>query len=398
MIEIDIALKRGTGFSLSAQINVPGSGITALFGRSGSGKTTIIQTVAGTVQPDSGRIQVGDEVFLDVARGINLPIEKRRVGYVFQDSRLFPHMSVNSNLRYGLRRARGPAFISFDTVVELLGIGHLLKRRPHTLSGGEKQRVAIGRALLSQPRILLMDEPLASLDEMRKREILPYLERLRDDLNLPILYVSHSIEEVVRLSDTVAMVHDGAIVGSGPLADVLTRPEALPVVGRFDLGSVFECQVAEHDSEMALSTLRFPEGELRVPQVDLPVGAPVRARIRARDVSLSLSRPMDVSITNRLPGIIYALRREEGPYVNVEMALGKDGEDSRLQALVTIESVARLALEPGMTVWAMIKTVAVDNRSRHFAPRSEPLAGPPSRPERAPPALHLVQTERKEQP
>ncbi|MGQ3676348.1 molybdenum ABC transporter ATP-binding protein [Xanthobacter sp. TB0139] len=398
MIEIDIALKRGTGFSLSAQIMVPGSGITALFGRSGSGKTTIIQSVAGTVQPDHGRIQVGEEVFLDAARGINLPIEKRRVGYVFQDSRLFPHMSVNSNLRYGLRRARGRAFISFDTVVELLGIGHLLKRRPHTLSGGEKQRVAIGRALLSQPRILLMDEPLASLDEMRKREILPYLERLRDDLKLPILYVSHSIEEVVRLSDTVVMVHEGAIVASGPLADVLTRPEALPVVGRFDLGSVFECQVAEHDPEMALSTLRFPEGELRVPQVDLPVGAAARARIRARDVSLALSRPMDVSITNRLPGIIYALRREEGPYVNVEMGLGKDGKGSRLQALVTIESVARLALAPGMTVWAMIKTVAVDNRSRHFAPRSEPLAGLPSRPERAPPALHLVPTTRKEQP
>lgn len=372
MIEIDVTLRRSTGFTLSANIHIPGTGITAIFGRSGSGKTTIIQMVAGTLKPDTGHITVGDEIFVDTARGIDLPIEKRHVGYVFQDSRLFPHMSVESNLRYGLRRARGrKEIIDLPSVVELLGIGHLLKRRPHTLSGGEKQRVAIGRALLSQPRLLLMDEPLASLDEMRKREILPYLERLRDDLRLPILYVSHSIEEVVRLSDTMAAVHEGKVVASGPLGEVFTRPEALPVLGRFDVGSVFDCHVSTHAPELFLSTITFPEGQLRVPMVDLPEGAPVRARIRARDVAISLSRPDGVSITNHLHGTITGLRREEGPYVNVEITLPRPDETAEkarsLHALITAESAERLALKEGMPIWAMIKAVAVDSRSPHFS-------------------------------
>ncbi|MFG1402677.1 molybdenum ABC transporter ATP-binding protein [Xanthobacter sediminis] len=383
MIEIDVRLARSTGFTLTARFTAPPSGVTALFGRSGSGKTTIIQMVAGSVRPDTGRIQVGDEVFLDVERGIDLPIEKRRVGYVFQDARLFPHLSVDGNLRYGQRRARHDHSIGFEAVVDMLGIGHLLKRRPHTLSGGERQRVAIGRALLAQPRLLLMDEPLASLDEQRKLEILPYLERLRDDLKLPILYVSHSIDEVLRLADTVAALQDGALIASGPLSDVLSRPELMPVLGRFDLGTIYDCVVKSHDAELSLSTLTFADGELRVPLVDRPVGAPVRARIRSRDVSLSLSRPIDVSVTNRLCGTIGAIRREGGPYATVEVSL----PHGRLQSLVTLESVERLALEEGMPVWAMIKAVAVDSRSPAFPAQSEPFS-PPSR--SAGPSLRLV--------
>ncbi|MFG1478062.1 molybdenum ABC transporter ATP-binding protein [Xanthobacter sp. V4C-4] len=383
MIEIDISLARGTGFTLKAHFTAPQTGVTALFGRSGSGKTTIIQAVAGTVRPDKGHIRVGDEVFLDLDRGIDLPIEKRRVGYVFQDARLFPHLTTDSNLRYGQRRARHDHSIGFDAVVEMLGIGHLLKRRPHTLSGGEKQRVAIGRALLAQPRLLLMDEPLASLDEQRKAEILPYLERLRDDLKLPILYVSHSIEEVLRLADTVAALREGTVVASGPLTDVLSRAELLPVLGRFDLGTILDCVVKGHDTELALSTIAFAGGELRVPLVDRPVGAPVRARIRSRDVSLSLSRPIDVSVTNRLAGTIRTIRREGGPYVNVEVALSH----GKLHALVTLESVERLALEEGMPIWSMIKAVAVDSRSPAFPEQNEAFT-PPSRP--AAPALRLV--------
>ncbi|MFS8039180.1 molybdenum ABC transporter ATP-binding protein [Xanthobacter sp. AM11] len=387
MIEIDVCLARSTGFRLEAHFMVPETGVTALFGRSGSGKTTIIQLVAGSVRPDKGRIVVGGEVYVDTSRGISLPMEQRGVGYVFQDARLFPHMTVESNLRYGERRSRRARTISFDSVVEMLGIAHLLRRRPHTLSGGERQRVAIGRALLSQPRLLLMDEPLASLDEMRKGEILPYLERLRDELRLPILYVSHSMEEVMRLSDAVAAVTDGRVIACGPLAEVLSRPELLPVLGRFDVGTIFDCVVTAHDEEFGLSTVSFPDGELRVPLVGRPVGAPARARIRSRDVSLSLSRPIDVSVTNRLAGKVARIQRAEGPFSDVEVALSHGS----IHALVTQESVMRLALEPGMPVWAMIKAVTVDSRPAGFASPGAEILSPPSPPvPRAPPALRVI--------
>ena len=391
MIEIDVSLARSTGFCLEAHFAAPDMGVTALFGRSGSGKTTIIQVVAGSVRPDRGRIAVRDDVFFDSDQGIDLPMERRGVGYVFQDARLFPHMSVDNNLRYGERRARREITIRFDAVVDMLGIGHLLKRRPHTLSGGEKQRVAIGRALLSQPRLLLMDEPLASLDEMRKGEILPYLERLRDELRLPILYVSHSVEEVLRLSDAVAAVADGTVIACGPLADVLSRPELLPVLGRFDLGTIFDCTITAHNEEFGLSTVSFPDGELRVPLVGRPVGAPARARVRSRDVSLSLSRPIDVSVTNRLSGTIASITRAEGPFADVEVALAH----GKLHSLVTQESVQRLALEPGMPVWAMIKAVTVDSRPAGFNSPGAEIRSPspvsqPRQPSPAPPALRVI--------
>ncbi|WP_394020917.1 molybdenum ABC transporter ATP-binding protein [Xanthobacter pseudotagetidis] len=391
-MEIDVSLARSTGFTLEAHFTAPGEGVTALFGRSGSGKTTIIQVVAGSVKPDKGLVRVDGETFFDSDKGIDLPIEKRNAGYVFQDARLFPHMSVEGNLRYGERRTRRERTISFDAVVAMLGIGHLLARRPHTLSGGEKQRVAIGRALLSQPRLLLMDEPLASLDEMRKGEILPYLERLRDELKLPILYVSHSIEEVLRLSTAVAALADGKVIACGPLSDVLSRPELLPVVGRFDIGTILECTVVAHDEAFQLSTVAFADGELRVPLVGSPVGAPARARIRSRDVSLSLSRPMDVSVTNRLAGTISAITRAEGPFADVEVALAH----TKLHSLVTQESVQRLGLEAGTPVWAMIKAVTVDSRPAGFSsPGAEILspplpAAPAQPPSPAPPPLRVI--------
>ncbi|NMN58336.1 molybdate transport system ATP-binding protein [Xanthobacter sp. SG618] len=394
MIEIDVSLARSTGFHLKANLRAPETGVTALFGRSGCGKTTVIQLVAGSLTPDSGHIRVGDTVFYDRQAGINLPMEQRAVGYVFQDARLFPHMTIENNLRYGERRTKRPRTIQFDAVVEMLGVGHLLKRRPHTLSGGEKQRIAIGRALLSQPRLLLMDEPLASLDEMRKGEILPYLERLRDELSLPILYVSHSIEEVLRLADAVAALSDGKVIACGPLSDVLSRPELLPVIGRFDIGTILDCTVTAHDPDLGLSTVSFADGELRVPLVGRPVGAPARARIRSRDVSLSLSRPMDVSVTNRISGTISAITRAEGPFSEVELALSA----GRLSSLVTQESVLRLGLEPGMQVWAMIKAVTVDSRPPGFhSPGAEFVSPPVSRPARPaanppqdPPALRVI--------
>lgn len=362
MIEIDIRIER-PGFSLKAAFAAPNAGVTALFGRSGAGKTTIIQAVAGVVRPDRGRIAVNGEAFFDGAARIDVPIEARRVGYVFQDARLFPHLSVERNLRYGERRtsaAERP--IRFEAVIDLLGIGHLLARRPHTLSGGERQRVAIGRALLSQPRLLLMDEPLAALDEARKSEILPYLERLRDEMGLPILYVSHSVDEVLRLADMVVALREGRQIAAGPVGEVMSLPEILPVIGRFDVGTLLECVVSRHDAGYALSTLAFAGGELRVPQVDLPVGRRVRARVRARDVAIALGKPEDVSVSNLLAATIEEIRLQEGPYADVGLAVGP----TRLTATVTRESVARLGLRPGLAVWAMVKSVAVDSRSPDF--------------------------------
>jgi len=391
MIELDVDLRRSGGFQLSARFTAPGLGVTSLFGRSGSGKTTLIQMVAGVVRPERGLIRVAGETFFDSARGIDLPMERRRVGYVFQDSRLFPHLRVEDNLRYGERRAGSARPIAFDAVIAMLGIAHLLKRRPHTLSGGERQRVAIGRALLSQPRLLLMDEPLASLDEQRKAEILPYLERLRDELKLPILYVSHTLDEVLRLSDTVVVMSEGRSLAYGPVSDVMSRADLLLVVGRFDLGTILDCTVKAHDPAYALSTLAFADGELRVPLVDQPVGAPARARVRSRDVAIALSRPIDVSVTNRLAGRVTGIEPGEGPYADVAVSLGR----TTLRALVTMESVARLALEPGMDVWLMIKAVAVDSRSPLFdtpqpADPALDAGAAPTPPARPAPNLRLV--------
>lgn len=364
MIEIDIDLARPDGFTLTAAFTTPAAGVTALFGRSGAGKTTIIQAVAGVVRPDAGRIVVAGETFFDAARGIDLPIEARRVGYVFQDARLFPHMSVARNLRYGERRTRSPERpIRFEAVVELLGIGHLLARRPHTLSGGERQRVAIGRALLAQPRLLLMDEPLAALDAARKAEILPYLERLRDEVKLPILYVSHAIEEVARLADRMVVLAGGKQVACGPVAEVMASPEMVPIIGRFDAGALLDCTVSHHDAGYGLTDLSFAGGVLRVPHVARPLGAAVRARVRARDVAIALHKPTELSVSNLLPARIDAIRRQEGPYADIDLAIG----ESRLVAMVTRESADRLDLRPGQEVWAMVKTVAVDSRPAEAA-------------------------------
>ncbi|WAC25563.1 molybdenum ABC transporter ATP-binding protein [Ancylobacter sp. SL191] len=364
MIEIDLRLARPDGFTLSAAFTAPAAGVTALFGRSGAGKTTIIQAVAGVVRPDAGRIVVDGQTFFDAARGIDLPIEARRVGYVFQDARLFPHMSVARNLRYGERRTRSVERpIRFEAVVDLLGIDGLLDRRPHTLSGGERQRVAIGRALLAQPRLLLMDEPLAALDAARKAEILPYLERLRDEVKLPVLYVSHAIEEVMRLADVMVVLAGGRQVACGPLVDVMASPEIVPIIGRFDAGALLDCTVARHDAQYGLTELAFAGGVLRVPHVARPLGAKVRARVRARDVALALARPEGVSVSNLLAARVEAVRQLDGPYADVDLTVGP----SRLVAMVTRESIARLAIRPGQEVWAMVKTVAVDSRPPDIA-------------------------------
>ena len=370
---IDVSIRRRLGsFAVDASFTAPTRGVTALFGRSGAGKTTIINLMAGILVPDAGHIRVDGEVFFDSTTRVSLPAERRHVGFVFQDSRLFPHLTVEGNLRYGLARTvPADRRITFDTVVDVLGVGDLLARRPVTLSGGERQRVALGRALLAQPRLLLMDEPLASLDAPRKAEILPYIERLRDEFGLPMIYVSHSLDEVIRLADHLLVVSDGSIAASGPLTEVVTRLDLQPLLGRFEAGAVVDCTVVAHDHTYLLTTLGFADGQLRVPLVDRPVGAKVRARLRARDVAIALTDPPGLSITNRLSGTISALAVRDGVFVDVAIDLGS----TTIRALVSRESHDRLGLAVGRDVLALIKTVALDSRSVGFMRRRRPEDG-----------------------
>ena len=373
MIELRFGMKLGT-LDLDVDVALPSRGVSAIFGRSGAGKSSLINAVAGIVRPTHGRISVDDRVFFDQIAGVDLPIEQRGIGYVFQDARLFPHMSVTGNLRYGLTRARGPRPVDWDSVVEVLGLGDLLDRRPHHLSGGERSRVALGRALLRQPALLLMDEPLASLDAPRKGEVLPYIERLVREFSLPVLYVSHSIEEVTRLADHLVIVSEGRTVASGELSDIMSRPEHSPLIGRYEAGSVLDCEVFVHDDHYGMTTLRFTDGQIRVPRVALASGTPVRVRIRARDVALALSPPIDVSISNRFAGRVLSMTPREGPYMDVAVDLGS----SSVRALITRESCDRLALVIGTPVWAMVKSVALDSRSVGFnrRPRTDAVDAP----------------------
>ncbi len=350
-LEVDVDHARGA-FHLSARFSAA-PGLTALFGRSGSGKSTLVDIVGGLVKPDRGRVAVDGQVLVDTERGVFVPKHRRRIGYVFQDSRLFPHLSVQRNLLYGrwFNRTGGGAAADLASVVELLGIGHLLERQPASLSGGEKQRVAIGRALLAHPQLLLMDEPLASLDEARRAEILPYIERLRDEAGVPILYVSHSVAEVARLATTVVILTEGKVTAVGPVGDILSQADSS------DGGSVLEATVVRHDETFQLSVLITAAGELQVPRLNAPVGARVRAYIRGRDVMLSLRPPEEISALNVLAGRVAAIV-PDGNNAQAEVRLDCNG--ANLSARLTAKSVQRLALAPGKPVYAVIKSVSFE--------------------------------------
>lgn len=362
MLDVSVTARRGR-FLLDASFRSDAP-IVALFGRSGSGKTTLIESIAGLVRPSRGHIVIEGRALFDSAKGIDLPPEARRVGYVFQDGLLFPHLSVAANLAYGERLTPpGERFVERTRVIALLGLDDLMERRPASLSGGEKQRVAIGRALLASPRILLMDEPLASLDAPRKAEILQYVELLRDELKLPIVYVSHALEEVTRLADRVVLMADGRVLAQGGIAELMARRDLAPHTGRFEAGAVIEAVVARLDERFGLTILSFAGGELVVPNVDALPGEPVRARIRARDVAISLSRPRDTSIQNVLPASVRAVGEEFGAIVDVSLEVG----GTPLLARITRESAHRLRLAPGLPVFALVKAVAIDRRSVGYA-------------------------------
>jgi molybdate transport system ATP-binding protein len=334
---------------------VPTPGVTVLFGPSGAGKSTIISAAAGLLRPDECRIVIDDAVLGDTASGVWLPPERRRVGLVFQDARLFPHMSVATNLRFGLRRvAQGP--VRFDEVVELLGIGTLLTRRPHTLSGGERQRVAIGRALLAQPHLLLMDEPLANLDSARKAEIMPYLTRLKTALNLPILYVTHALDEAAQFADSLVLIEAGQVIGCGPLSEITARAD-LPLARRDDAGALLLCRVAQHDAGRELSRLEGGGATFWVPMLDAPLGADRRVRIPAREVILAGKPPDAISVHNIVAGEVRRITGDAARRsVLVEIALPGGALISR----VTSDAIVRLALSPGKPVLALIKSTSIE--------------------------------------
>lgn len=345
----------GTGFSLSAEFYSQGR-ITALFGRSGAGKSTLVDSIAGLLRPDSGVIDVDGVTLFDSDSGIDLPPHRRRIGYVFQEGRLFPHLSVRNNLLYGWHfTAKQDRLGKFDDIVDLLGIGELLSRRPARLSGGEKQRVAIGRALLSNPRLLLMDEPLAALDQERKSDILPYIEQLRDHMSMPIVYVSHAVDEVSRLADTVVLLENGKVGAVGSVNEVLGASAEFLAEG-VEAGIVLAARIVRHDPASGITHLAHPAGDLSVPLVDLAVGAPMRLRIRARDVALAVGDPGRVSIRNRLAGNVIAITEGRPPTVAVRLDIAGDP----LIASVTLDAVRDLDLKVGSTVTALIKSAAFD--------------------------------------
>ncbi|MEI2384891.1 molybdenum ABC transporter ATP-binding protein [Breoghania sp. JC706] len=354
MLSVDIEAQLGT-FRLAASFE-SAAGVTALFGRSGAGKTSLVHMIAGLSRPSRGRIAVDDMVLYDSERKIDLSTRERRIGHVFQEARLFPHLTVRRNLTFshwaGGRRASMP----FDEVVELLGIGQLLDRRPAKLSGGERQRVAIGRALLSGPRMLLMDEPLASLDQARKGEILPYLDRLRREAAIPIVYVSHSMEEVARLAETLVIISDGKVEAVGPIGEVMTRLDLGPATGREHAGAVLAGKVASIDRTWGLTHIAVEGQSIEVPAVRAGVGEELRLHLRARDIALALEVPGGLSIRNALPVTVLEVTHEDGPYAEVACALGKQ----RLRARITRASLIALDLKPGQHIFALIKSVAVD--------------------------------------
>jgi molybdate transport system ATP-binding protein len=337
-------------FTLDAAFRIARPGVTALFGPSGSGKTTLVNAVAGIFRPKDGRIVVDDRVLLDTASGTFVPARARRTGTVFQDSRLFPHMSVENNLRFGWRRSPGRASASeFDHVLDLLGLRPLLTRRPAKLSGGEKSRVALGRALLASPSLLLLDEPLAALDAARKAEILPYLERLRDETKLPMIYVTHSLDEVARLADDIIMLKDGRVTAQGRVFDVL--PD-LDEAG--SPGAVIAARVAAQ-REDGLTALAFDGGELAVTRLDRPVGSQLRVRLRAEDIMLALEEPRAISANNVLPAVVTKVS-PRGTQADVQLSCG----GAKLVARITQASLARLHIAPGMKLFAIVKSVTVD--------------------------------------
>src|SRR3954471_17908827 len=347
--------KRRDGFSLDAQFEVPTPGVVALFGRSGCGKTTAINIISGLLAADSAYIELDGHVLTDTTAGLAIPPEQRRIGYVFQDGRLFPHMSVLRNLEYGLERTSASRLaITVDQIVSLLGLDQLLQRQPYQLSGGERQRVSLGRALLSQPALLLLDEPLAALDAARRVEVLPYLERLRDNLSIPMVYVSHQFDEVLQLATHVVLMDAGHVVAQGSLSEVSLVPQLRAIVGPDSVGAVIDGAVASADVSCGMAVLRVGSGLLNVSVPPVSVGDRVRVQLLARDIILATEEPRGLSVRNQLRGIITSVVNDEDDARLVTVDVGGANVLSR----VTRGAVEALSLQSGSSVWVLVKAVS----------------------------------------
>jgi len=349
------------GFALEVAHDLPLQGITALFGPSGSGKSTLLRILAGLEAGAQGRIAFDGETWQDRGAGITpLPAHRRGAGFVFQDARLFPHLDVAGNLRFAERRSRtAGSRISLDHVVEALDLRPLLDRHPHALSGGERQRVAIGRTLLARPRLLLMDEPLASLDLRRKVEILPHIEQLPANFGVPIIYVTHAVDEVVRLASGMIVLDKGRKIAAGPVAAILERLDLPSVTGRFEAGVVLTARVTGHDRDFHLTALDLCGQPIVMPLADLPVGSTVRLRVRARDVALAIARPTGLSVRNVLAGTLTELvEQPDSAFAETSIDIG----GAALRARITRAAAADLALAVGQPVYALVKSVSFDRR------------------------------------
>ena len=354
MIEAKFNVNR-EDFTLQLDTTLPGTGVTALFGRSGSGKTTIINVLAGLLKPNSGFVSIDGKVLFDSDKGINVAADKRRLGYVFQEGRLFPHMTVKENLVYGMKSNSSPIPSEKETI-DLLGLAKLLHRAPVSLSGGERQRVAIGRALLCSPKLLLMDEPLAALDAARKQELLPYISRLKDILNIPIIYVSHQIQEIMHLADTLVLLENGKLLEQGPVDQIINNPKISPYFGEDLKSSFIRCIVDDNHEDTGVSNLRFDGGFIKTTILGKPVGSPVRIRIRAQDVAVSIKYPKDISIANIFEVKIQAIEQSDRGFVDLNLI----AKNTVFWARLTKTSVENLNLIPGRVVFALFKSTAIE--------------------------------------
>ncbi|MEX0344230.1 MAG: molybdenum ABC transporter ATP-binding protein [Rhizobiaceae bacterium] len=357
-LSVNIEGMAGSGFPVHAEFSA-GNGITGLFGHSGAGKTTVLKMIAGTLQPQSGRIEMNGQVLFDSKTGTNVRPFKRRTGFVFQDGRLFPHLTVRRNLSYAGWAGSRKTSRSFHEIVDLLGLGEHLDRWPETLSGGERQRVAIGRALLSDPAILLMDEPLSSLDYQRRADILPYLESIRQETDVPIVYVSHEIDEIARLTDTLVVMSKGTVVASGDTNDMFARLDLGPALGRQKAGVLLSGTVRKIDEQFGLISVDIGGQLVEVVGTGYQPGQSVRLQVRARDVSIATSSPDELSIRNCLACVIEEIRTDDSAFAELSLRLG----DQSLRARITRKSVEELKLRAEIEVFALLKAVSVERRA-----------------------------------
>jgi molybdate transport system ATP-binding protein len=354
MLAVTATKQRGA-FELNVALELPTPGVVALFGRSGCGKSTLINIIAGLLPPDRGRVALDGDVWHDTGTRTTIPPERRRIGYVFQDARLFPHMRVRANLHYALRRASGASYVGVDEVADLLDLGSLMDRRTHQLSGGERQRVAVGRALLSQPRLLLLDEPLAALDRARRDEVLPYLETLRDQLAIPMVYVTHDFDEVLRLATHLVLMDAGSVVAHGGVAEMSLDPRLRSIIGRDDIGAIVEGLVLGAEDNGGLTRVRVGRGEIRVQSPTLSTGTALRVQFLARDIIVSTRAPQHLSVRNTLPGVVARIDADDADSDLVSIDIGA----TLIVARITGAATRELRLHVGMPVWALVKAVSL---------------------------------------